>query len=311
MAKKISELTAATSLTGTELIPVVQGGTSLSATIAQVVAGKAGTCIVDVFTASGTWTKRAGLQSVTVYVLGGGGGGGSGRCGASGSVRAGGVGGGAGGFTIANFPAAMLGSSLSVTVGAAGAGGVAQSTASTNGNNGTAGGNTSFGSICTAGGGGGGQGGNSSQANTNGGGGMFPGGLALAGATNVAGGIMSVGGGSGAQMGGSNALTAGYSTYKPAFRATQVNSQYPTYTVTLDSVGAPSSNGGNGTTYGDYFPDGSGAGGSSNPSGNAWGGGNAGTYGGGGGGGGAATDGFTSGGGGNGGQGLVVVYNYF
>lgn len=45
LGTKISELTAATSLDGTELVPVVQGGVSKQATVSLFIGGPA--CIVD------------------------------------------------------------------------------------------------------------------------------------------------------------------------------------------------------------------------------------------------------------------------
>src|SRR5688572_10156167 len=56
---------------------------------------------VQVFTASGTWTKPTGsFTTVEVRLVGAGGGGGSGRRGATGTVRTGGGGGGGGAASI-------------------------------------------------------------------------------------------------------------------------------------------------------------------------------------------------------------------
>lgn len=104
-----------------------------------------GTCIVDTFTANGTWTKRAGLKAVRVIPIGGGAGGGAGRKGAAGTARSGGGGGAGGGLSDALIPEALLGSTETVTIGAGGAGAAAQTTNSTDGATGTGGGTTSFG----------------------------------------------------------------------------------------------------------------------------------------------------------------------
>lgn len=114
------------------------------------------------FTASGTWTKPAGLPDdtmVTVEMWGGGGGGGNGA--------ANNGGGGGGGYTRAEFRIADLPSSSSISVGAGGAIGIA-------------GGNTTFGTLAVAyGGGGGGATGTSATPIGGGGGGeVAPGGAA-------------------------------------------------------------------------------------------------------------------------------------
>jgi hypothetical protein len=94
-----------------------------------------------------TWTKPAGLHHIEVEVVGGGGAGGGAQAAASGANSKG-SGGGAGGYSRKLILAADLGSSVTVTVGAGGTGVSAA--------NGNAGGNSSFGSHCTANGGGGG-----------------------------------------------------------------------------------------------------------------------------------------------------------
>jgi hypothetical protein len=93
----------------------------------------------EIFTASGTWTKPAGLSDdtpVTVEMWGGGGGG---------SATAAAGGGGGGGFASRTFRAGDLGATETVTVGAGGAINLP-------------GGNSTFGSLLTAYGGGGGGG---------------------------------------------------------------------------------------------------------------------------------------------------------
>jgi|GEM_PF-2988096 len=101
------------------------------------------------FSTSGTWTKDPRTKSALVVGWGGGGGGGSGRRGANGTNRAGGGGGACQGMFIFNCDASSLGDTETVTVGAGGSGGASQTSTSTNGNDGTAGGATSFGNIYT------------------------------------------------------------------------------------------------------------------------------------------------------------------
>lgn len=92
---------------------------------------------VQVFTATGTWTKPARCKRVDVEVQGGGGG--SGGCAATGAGQTALTGGGgAGGYSRKSFLATALSSSETVTVGAGGNGGAAGN------NNGTGGGDSSF-----------------------------------------------------------------------------------------------------------------------------------------------------------------------
>ena len=113
------------------------------------------------FTASGTWTKDAGLKRVLVTCVGAGGGGGSGRQDIALTNRFGGGGGGGGAIVWRNISASDLTATVAVTIGAGGTSGAAQATISTNGNNGGAGGNTSFGALVVAAGGSFGGGGTS------------------------------------------------------------------------------------------------------------------------------------------------------
>lgn len=103
------------------------------------------TPVVRVYTANDTWTNPAGCKYVIVEVQGGGGGGGG-----CSSDNGGSGGGGGGGYSRKLISAASLGSTETVTVGAAGAAGGATGT------NGGAGGTSSFGSHCSATGGSGG-----------------------------------------------------------------------------------------------------------------------------------------------------------
>lgn len=92
---------------------------------------------LQVFTSSGTFTIPAGITKVKATVVGGGGGGGGGNYGG---------GGGGGGTAIKIISGLTPGGTVSVTVGAAGAG-VYDA-------NGTSGGTSSFGAYCSASGGG-------------------------------------------------------------------------------------------------------------------------------------------------------------
>jgi hypothetical protein len=112
------------------------------------ISGVAGVVATDYqeFTASGTWTKPAGANFVYVEAIGGGG---SGRRDNSGSTVGGGGGGGL--FVSGIFRASDIGSSVTVTVGA---GGLSRTGSDQNGTNG---GNSTFGSHVTAYGGGAGN----------------------------------------------------------------------------------------------------------------------------------------------------------
>lgn len=85
------------------------------------------------FSASGTWTKQAGLKFILVEIWGGGGGG---------ATAVNGAGGAGGGFSQKKIAASALGATETVTIGAGGT-------------SGGAGGTTSFGAHCSATGGGG------------------------------------------------------------------------------------------------------------------------------------------------------------
>lgn len=112
--------------------------------------GSGGLKSVQVFTASGTWTRPTGITQVRVTVTGGGGGGGGG----TNSYNTG-QGGGAGGTAIEIIDVSSV-SSVTVTVGGGGAGATGH-TQNTSGANGSSGGTSSFGSYCSATGGEGGD----------------------------------------------------------------------------------------------------------------------------------------------------------
>ncbi len=108
---------------------------------------KIATTIV-VYTANDTWTKPPLLKSVDVWAIGGGAGGGSGRRGAAGGQRFGGGGGAASGINFLNgIPASSLAATETVTVAATAAGGAAVAVDDTDGNAGTNGNDSSFGSL--------------------------------------------------------------------------------------------------------------------------------------------------------------------
>ena len=140
--------TVSPTLTGTPLAPTATGGTNTTqiATTAFVqgaVSGLAGNYTMQVFTASGTYTKPAGISAIEITCVGGGGGG---RATINDSLgpTLGGCGGGA---AIKRVAAASVGSTVSVTIGSGGAGG------HTNNGPGGTGGTSSFGAHCSATGG--------------------------------------------------------------------------------------------------------------------------------------------------------------
>jgi hypothetical protein len=256
---------------------------------------------IQIFTASGTWTKPAGAKSVQVQLVGGGGGGGSGRKGAAGSARSGGGGGGGAAATIYQVDASTLEETVAVVIGAGGLGGASQATNSTNGLIGAEGGDTTFG-ILRARCGFGGTGGTATTAVGGAGGpGQFTGGSGGTGSgstngTNAVGAAFISGGGGG---GGTNASNTNVlPTNGGAISST-----------TLAGVGSGTSPTPHGliTTLGQ-----GGGGGAASQVGNAVNGPAGGLYGGGGGGGGAATDGVgNSGAGGIGADGLAIITTYF
>lgn len=116
------------------------------------IGGPSGIPVVTAYTASGTHTRTLGTVKALIEAWGGGGGGGGAVVAPTGSQVATGGGGGAGGYSRRLVTAADLGASIAVTIGAAGAGGLAGNNAGSNG------GDTSVGSLCIGKGGSGGAG---------------------------------------------------------------------------------------------------------------------------------------------------------
>jgi hypothetical protein len=104
---------------------------------------------VQKFTTSGAYTPSPGLIYAIVEIQAPGGGGGAANA-ANNTSSVTGHNGGGGEYTRTRLTAAQIGASQTVTIGAPGAGSTGA------GNNGLAGGNTSFGALCSANGGAGG-----------------------------------------------------------------------------------------------------------------------------------------------------------
>lgn len=275
---------------------------------------------VDVFTASGTWTKPAWAGRVRIVSMGGGGGGASGRRGAAATERRGGGGGSGAGIVDEEFPASELPSTLSVAIGAGGTGGAAVTVNDTNGNNGASGGNSTINdganTIIAAIGGLGGGGGQSAAGGSGGGGWAGSVGASNAGgaATAAAGGqglYWSCGRGPGGGGAGGTLSTANV----PAAGGVGGQGHIIGGASRQSTPGAAGTAGGGagGAGAAKGWQRGSGAGGGGGGAGDAAGtiaggaGGAGGIPGGGGGGGGGSTNGANAGAGGAGGRGEVWI----
>lgn len=200
-----SEIAAAALVTAADTIASNNNDTTIptSAAVKAYVDGTSAP-VLQVFTASGTWTKPTGYSDdtmVTVEMWGGGGGGNYGGTLGTTSCGAGGA------YASKRFRLADLPASVSVTVGAGGTGRTGSA------GNGTPGGNSTFGTLLTAFGGAGGRdtafsgGGGELAAGTNGSGGKVGGGNAAGGDA-----LTAFGGGAGAHAGtgaGGNAVFGG------------------------------------------------------------------------------------------------------
>lgn len=266
---------------------------------------------VQVFTASGTWTKPAGAKWIHVKVYNSGGGGGGGRRGAAASNRFGGGSGASGGWAEAILSVASVDSSCTVTVAAGGTAGAAATTDDTNGGSGGSGGQSKFtfnasqglfinGGDSNAGGGGGGTASAGTAGSISTSSAMYDGKNGLSGQTSGSTGytpmyLLCGPGWPGGGVSSSDAVGSGSEGLSAA--AYYGNSTTPLNTVTPTAVTGLPGRGGRGGN-GSKTAAGGTAGDGSQP-------------GGGGGGGGGCLNGFNSGAGGKGGDGQVIVTTYF
>ena len=261
-----------------------------------------------------TWTKPTHAKWVEGWIVAGGGGGASGRRGATSTARFGGTGGAAGGFLFFSVPAAALGSTASVTVGAGGAGGASITVDSTNGASGTRGENSSIQGITTVVGGAGGLGGSTTVLAGPGGSECGYGvsgatsnitcpGLESGSTSNNYAWPSSGGGGGGGPISSTNVASAGTNGVAVSMGSVSIP-------LMMGTRGA----GGNGIAGGNAipgtFPLGCGGGGGGANATAAATAGGAGTRGGGGGGGSASLNTIPSGAGGKGGDGYVIIISY-
>lgn len=293
--------------------------TTVTGLTAQLPSGSGGSGAavtqIDTFTTTRVWTKPAGAKSITVVLIGGGGGGGSGRKGLAGSNRGGGAGGGGGARTGTVFNAALVPSSLTVTVGAGGAGGAAQATNSTNGNNGSAGNPTQFGSLLLALGGPRGNGGGAAVITAPG---TASAGLISAGgiggqAQSGLGGFSNGGPYASSGGGGGGSIPTGNTNSNGGDGDGTTFGFYPVFVTNVTGGVPPGGAGqpGTATTDGSFLSVGGGGGASSLTAGAGAGGAGA-LYGSGGGGGGASVDSTgDSGAGGKGGGGFAIIITNF
>jgi hypothetical protein len=304
--------------------PATLVGTTLN--IPEYAGGGSTPIDVQLFTASGVWTKPAGATIVEIYLVGAGAGGGSGRRGATLTARYGGGGGASGTLNAVKLQAAALGATENVWIGAGGTGGAAVTVNDTNGNSGAQGAASFFGgtgtlatslvSTNTS------TSGNGGTATSQGGGsynpsyyfnGVLPantystpnnGPNSLAPTTASLPMRSLVYGGMGGGLSTTNVTSGGQ-----AVSITAPNSAKTLYSVAAAANGALYT----GTSLGNLFMSTGGGGGraSTDDGSTAAVAGGAGGNGSGGGGGGASANGFNSGAGGRGGDGLCMVLTYF
>lgn len=172
--------------------------------------------IPELFTSSGTYTVDPTSDHVQVTGLGAGGGATSATCQANSANGGsfGGYGGAGGAYAQATFPITTFGSTVAVTIGAPGAGGALQvadinGTTFFYGNPGSAGGNTVFGSVLTAGGGAGGVIGSSTLSQAAGGTATVTGGSSITTESGGAGSFLQNNGSSNISVAAGNSTLAG------------------------------------------------------------------------------------------------------
>lgn len=281
------------------------------------------------------YSKPANLLWVDVICVGGGGGGASGQRRPAPSASQGGAGGGMAAIARRSILASDLAGTEIVTVGAGGAGGVAQTVDNSPQIGGSVGGSTSFGSLVLAVGGNGGANGSNSAAAITPRTSCVPttsqlniqGGAASTGGTTGAGGNAVVMAVSSSLIGYGGAGGGALSAANPGNEAAggQGSRIYNNSGALSAVITGGVASGGNGNDGIDNWAlqiqlydqvlhavgiGSSGSGGGSENSGTAGRGGNGGLYGAGGGGGGGSRYGFNSGAGGNGAQGLVLIYEF-